>query len=580
MNERWNSVDLQDLGPLLAKAVQAVVVETPPDDAVLRVIDRAKRLQMTATGDPLTANVPVPSLRKTRSLGRIVAWTASGATVTAAAFLLGLFLISGSTRLSWAEMLTAVGSRPWVHGITTYSDGEQTATSESWVSTGNRSAAYRFGDKSLFEEIETGISLQYDAKERVIYRVPSLRIGPGRFRDAHLPGLLDRLIADKTDSRELFYGERVIKAERHQIDENGKPCLDYLIHLERIENTALNRTVRIRVDRVTQLPVSWEERQADGGTAVTRFDYPPKGPRNIYDLGVPKTATLIDRVPKGDLARIVAAQRTGRLQFDPYDAIVVQHTEGRPSTYDQMTNLSVHRVRRKNGKYRVDQFLIAKTGLVPPAPGTDMRQWWKANRDRYWSVPQLICDGETTRHYKMRDDRVVPGKEPNLSVVVSSQVPLNLPIDDPVIGWPHLMPEQCSRPHLWNSDKTREFDVDAETNDGLQDTVRVIVTTKSEPRSGELYRYWFDPDRDYILRKEISAAFDDRTKKLAYLDTEEYDQFAQSPSGKWYPQRVRRTTTNHPQNPRWQGMTQFFLDFETVPNDDLFRPVSPWTSLP
>ena len=133
------------------------------------------------------------------------------------------------------------------------------------------------------------------------------------------------------------------------------------------------------------------------------------------------------------------------------------------------------------------------------------------------------------------------------------------------------MPEQCSRPHLWTSDKTREFDVNPEVNDGPQGTVRVIVTTKSEPRSGELFRYWFDPDRDYIVRKEISAVFDSRTNKLAYLDTEEYDEFAQSPSGKWYPQLVRRKTTD---NARWQGVTRFFVDFEADMNDDLFRSVS------
>ena len=61
---------------------------------------------------------------------------------------------------------------------------------------------------------------------------------------------------------------------------------------------------------------------------MTRFDYPDTGPRNIYELDVPKTAVLIDRVPKGDLARIIAAQRADRKRFDPYDTIVVQQTEG------------------------------------------------------------------------------------------------------------------------------------------------------------------------------------------------------------------------------------------------------------
>jgi hypothetical protein len=570
MNEHQGSADMHDLEPPLVKAVQAVLAESLPDAAVSRVMDRAKRLEMTLSGSSSTADEPKASVRPLPSRW-IVAWSASGVAAIAAAVLLALFFFSQSTSVSWAEMLAAVGSRRWVHGTTTYSDGQHRATSEFWVSTAHRSAAFKLGDQRQFEDLETGISLQYDAKEATIYRILSLRLGNGRFTEAHLPGLLDKLIADKADSRDLFYGERVIKAERHQEEQDGKLWLDYLIQLERIDNASLNRTVRIRLDQDTQLPELWEEHQANGATAVTRFDYPDSGPRNIYELDVPKTAKLIDRVPKGDLARIIVAQRADRKRFDAYDAIVVQYTEGLTISYDYLMNLSVKRVRRRQGQYRVDQLLIAKPELVVPAPGTDMRQWWAENRDCYWSYPQLICDGESTHFYKMLDDRIAPGKKPNLSVVAFKQDPIRPPTDDSPVEWPQLMPEQCSRPHLWALDKAREFDVDAAATDGPQGTVRVIVTKKSEPHSGELYRYWFDPDRDYILRKEIGAVFDHRTNALAYLDTQEYDEFAQSPSGKWYPQLVRRTTTD---NPRGQGVTRFYVDFETDMNDDMFRPVS------
>ncbi len=569
MSNHQYSDDRHDLESPLASAVQAVLAETLPGEAVSRVMDRASRLEMTLSGSLSPANEPKANIRK-RSPGRILAWSALGAVSTAASILLALLLFWNSTSVSWAEMLAAVGSRPWVHGTRTYSDGQRSATAEFWVSTAHHSAAFKFGDQQQFEDAETGISLQYDAKEGAIYRVPSLRLGEGFYTAGNLPGLLARLILDKADSRDLFYGERVIKAERHQEEHDGKQWLDYLIHLERIGNASLNRTVRIRLNRATQLPELCEERQANGAMAVTRFDYPDSGPQNIYDLGVPKTAKLIDRIPKGDLARIVAAQRAGRKPFDAYDAIVVQYTEGARTNYDDLMNLSVRRVRRKGGRYRVDQLLIAKQGLVVPAPGTDMQRWWKENRDRYWSVPQLICDGDTAYFYKMLDDRIASGKKPILSVVEYAQSPIRLPTDDSPVEWPQLMPEQCSRPHLWTSDKAREFDVDAEAKDGPQGAVRVIVKEKSEPRSGELFRYWFDPNRDYVLQKEISAVFDHRTNKLAYLDTEEYDEFVQSPSDKWYPQRVRRTTSN---GPRMKGVTGFFLDFETAMKDDLFRPV-------
>ena len=428
------------------------------------MVDRAKRLEMTFSGGSSRTSAFQAGGRE-RSRRRILAWSASGASAAAALFL-ALFLSRG-TNVSWAEMLAAAAARPWVHGTTTYSDGEHTVTSESWVSAGNRIAAFKSEDRRLFEDIEAEVILEYDAKEETISRAPSLRpgatfalVGEGRFSEARLPGFLDGLIGDQGSSPDLFYGERVIKAERHQEAENGRQWVLYLIHLQRIDNSALTRIVRIRLDRATGLPESWEERQANGATALTRFDYPDSGPRNIYDLGVPKTANLIDRVPKGDLARIVAAQRVDRKRFDAYDAIVVQHTEGRPTSYNDLTNLSVRRVRRNGRQYRVDQLLAAKPGLVVPTAGTEMQPWWKKNRDQYWSVPLLICDGHTTRFYKMLDDRIAPGAKPNLTVVVSTQIPIRLPTDDSPVEWPAPMPEQCSRPHLWNSDQTRELEVD------------------------------------------------------------------------------------------------------------------------
>ena len=428
----------------------------------------------------------------------------------------------------------------------------------------------KFGNHRQFEDLKSGVSLQYDAKDGTIYRVRSLRL-PDDQIDVRLPELLERIIANKANSRSLFYGERVVKAERHQEQENGKQWLEYLIQLERIDNPSLNRTVRIRLDRATQLPELWEERTANGSVAITRFDYPDEGPPNIYALGVPKTAKLIDRVPKGELARIVAAQQADTKGFEAYDAIVVEHTDGVTTNYKTLMHASVKRVRHREGRYRVDQLLVAKEGLVVPAQETHMQSWWKENRDHYWSVPQLICDGETIHFYKMLDGQITPGKKPNLSVVEYQQVPILLPIDNAPVNWPQLMPDQCCRPHLWPSDKTREFDVDVNTKDGPPDTVRIIVTSQSGPRTGELFRYWFDPDKNYILRKEIDAVFDHRTNKLAYLDTEEYEEFAQSPSGKWYPQRVRRTTSDEP---RRQGVTRFFVDFEADMNADLFQPVS------
>jgi hypothetical protein len=168
----------------------------------------------------------------------------------------------------------------------------------------------------------------------------------------------------------------------------------------------------------------------------------------------------------------------------------------------------------------------------------------------------------------MEEQRIEPDKEPNLVVAESMQAPIRQPADDSPAEWTQLMPDQSCRPHLWPADKSLRFAVDAEAKDGPEGTVRVVVTQTSKDYSGERYRYWFDPVRDYVLQKEISTVFKHLGGEVAYLDTAEYDEFAQSPRGKWYPQRIRRITSDHP---NWHGVTRFYVDFETKMGDDLFR---------
>ena len=63
-------------------------------------------------------------------------------------------------------------------------------------------------------------------------------------------------------------------------------------------------------------------------TRETQFDYPEKGPADIYDLGVPKTTKLVDRVPAGDLKRISGNTQAGRERMDNYRAVFVNRIEG------------------------------------------------------------------------------------------------------------------------------------------------------------------------------------------------------------------------------------------------------------
>jgi hypothetical protein len=346
-----------------------------------------------------------------------------------------------------------------------------------------------------------------------------------------------------------------------------------LVHLEHIGNSSMQRTLRIRMDATTQLPQLWEERHASGMTAITRFDFPDTGPSDIYALGVPRTAQRIDRIPRGDLARIAKVHKADRQRFDDYDAVVVQNAEGVPtSLVDEPMNLNINRVRRSGSRYRIDQLVMAKPGLTAPSENADLHAWWKENREHFWMAPMLICDGKQSYHYRMLDGRIAPGKEPNLAVTKLMEIPVGLPVDDRPVEWPQLMPEFSCRPNLATSDKDRSFQMEPNPDDGPVGSVGLVISGRKGEWSGVLYRYWLDPDRDDVLCKSISTVFQREADDVAYLETVSLDDFARSPSGKWFPQTVRRST-NDPENPGWIGVTRFYVDFDAKLPDALYQPL-------
>jgi hypothetical protein len=392
------------------------------------------------------------------------------------------------------------------------------------------------------------------------------------FEKMSVPGLLNGLIDRSMTSRDLFPGERIIETRRHEVSQDDKQSIEYLVHLQRSDNSAIKRSLRILVDGGTGLPDLWEERYSEGAqaaTTVTRFDYPATGPGDIFALGVPRTARVIDRVPRGELARIVAAHRAGRKRFDDYDAVVVQNTVGVQVNHVNLMNLQVKRVRRTGNRYRIDQLLFAQPQLAAPAEGEDMRQWWKEHCYEYWSVPVQICDGKQVYTYRMVDDRITAlDKPPNPSVFISSQRPVRPPVDDLSVDWPALMPEACLRPHLWTADEKREFAVDSTAGVSPAETVQVVVTRTSAKVAREISRFWFDPTRDYVLRKAIDGI----------AGTEEYEDLAQSPAGHWFPQHVRCRSNDDPKQPAWER--RYYVQFDVRLADELFTPLRPAAGAP
>ena len=119
----------------------------------------------------------------------------------------------------------------------------------------------------------------------------------------------------------------------------------------------------------------------EGLIGARLFDYPDSGPADIYDLGVPRVAKIVDRMPSNDLDQVLAGLKVGRVRFDDYLGIV------------DWDGLNINRVWRKGRRWRAE-ILIPGSKNAPEFPRDAGAAWWKKHQADYTFLVQAICDGE------------------------------------------------------------------------------------------------------------------------------------------------------------------------------------------
>src|SRR5262249_18312538 len=144
----------------------------------------------------------------------------------------------------------------------------------------------------------------------------------------------------------------------------------------------------------TQLPDLWRcEAKQDGKWFVQecRFDYPTQGPLEIYDLGVPRSATVVDRVPTNDVLRLTENMAAQRYHMDDYAAIEVLRTE-----FDyQWWNDTPYCVFHKGNRYAAAWAFGGRGGdATEPAENINLADWWQQRVKQMHYLPFEIIIGD------------------------------------------------------------------------------------------------------------------------------------------------------------------------------------------
>jgi hypothetical protein len=291
---------------------------------------------------------------------------------------------------------------------------------------------------------------------------------------------------------------------------------------------------------------------AIGEAVEWTFDYPENGPADIYALGVPKDAKLIDRVPTEDMSRILAAIQAGRDRFDDFQALVIRNdspdlfpTAGKPIPMAFL-------VWKKGNRWRVETALPPQEYFGNHFPADkDHKQWLRDLFKKAFFTTLNVCDGKA----------VYEGDRNNFKLVATANQ-----ADSACAEAMRAMPATWCYPETFPSpnDLTEET-VNLKPTGGPPNTI-LVTSRLLHPRDNEIpwQLFWLDPQRGYAVVR-CDTRNTDPAKPLTDRDYQDLmDQWEQTPSGIWYPTRV---------NPGSRGWYHFFLDFKADMPDELFKPM-------
>jgi hypothetical protein len=527
--------DEQRIGRLILEAGDPAVVPRP------EFVSRLRSLVLDSLGSPRRSRWRRPRL--------VVGSTVAAALAVAAATVAVMMLRPAN---AWAQVALALQEKPWVHSKTVGPDGK--VYGESWFSVKNGVSAFRHGTLVEYHDTTLRTYTKYVASEGAIYL---LRENPDL--NSEDPDFFRQLLESKGPAKSPVFGMEVVAQSRRDIVEDGRAWVDIELTLKVIAGDR-KQTMRFRVDPKTKLPHSCVFQSIEGPVGTSLFDYPDRGPADIYDLGVPRTAKIVDRLPTNDLDAVLAGLKAGRVRFDDYRGIA------------EMGGLGVKRVWRKGRKWRAE-LLLPSPKEAQQFPRDADAAWWKEHQNDYNYFVQSICDGEQVYYYDPVGKSFMPDADGPPRPKLSMTQPIN-PSADPFMPWPDLFPEHIGHPAVWQPSDDRDFVLEPKPTDGPPGAIRLRVRDTGFPdaRLPDVYKLWIDPRKNYMALRAETSVFESTTTnppKIAYIDTKVIESTARSPGGHLYPTRVVRTTSNFKGEQVWR----YLLDFEAPLPDELFQPL-------
>jgi hypothetical protein len=513
-------------------------------------------------------------------------WWGLGIAVAAvvAAFVGGLFLRSPA---SFADVTAAVFAKPWIHVEITGLD----RLAEAWYSPSKGITAWRSPDSIQYIDHQTLIEDSYRPREQTLYRLPDSQRNPSGEIES-LATVMTVLLRQKEGSRDALQyvpffrqdRERITLFEQkiEQVTENGHTWLDDRIVFSDPKSTEPVRML-FRADAATKLLDRCRlETQVQGKSVgwEMRFNYPEAGPADVYALGVPRSARLVDRVPAGDVKRILQTIQAGRVRMDNYRAVFVEYGDDQSEWWRNFPEI----LYRKGDRFRRDDVRpgTPMADVTPPARGEDPGKWWGNRVKQFRFHPIYVMRGVKNYSPEFKEVADADGTT-HLEIVSVSTFDTNLPPGETYPMDYSWRPEFICRPPLGIGAPDAEPSIDLHPADGPAGCLLLSVRHPStrdriNAKGIELpddWQFWVDPQRDNIVMRMVTVRRDGKGLERIIRD-QIVEETARSPQGVWYATKVRMKDVMHDgKGKSHDQIRHIYVDFGAELPDSLFDPPRP-----
>ena len=279
-----------------------------------------------------------------------------------------------------------------------------------------------------------------------------------------------------------------------------------------------------------------------------RFEYPEQGPADIYAVGVPKDADIVDTRPKGSLKDLTKEiQRRFDKGFGDYIAVVLESTGSREDLNNPSYPNMVLVMRRSGQLWRLDRYLAVNTSLRKD----DKTKSLYENIKDIWANPTIKQILESEDKKALIGQVLFNGKYTISCTQIRGKVHKSKWRGDTSRLSPEVLPAIVwTNPFMLTMGNENEEKIieplQVDPNHAQLMGFRVRTTAKDENKDYGQYNqpregtddYWFDPARDYILlehtsRKEVGQ------KSGFPFSRSVVTAVAQTSDGRWYPKVIR-----------------------------------------